>query len=942
VKTDKIRNLMLPLQTLALTRKSACHRHPYLFTAVTMPPSQLKRLKASLREEGIIGPQKSKKQRQKLARDRQNGQDKRLQRSAALDGIREQFNPFQFKINARGPKFETTSIRNSNAKAGNRLGRPGASKAAGEEKRRRTLLSEMHSRNKVGGIRDRRFGEEDPTMTAEEKALQRFAREQQAGHKKASIFDLEDEGPEEPLTHMGRALDLVNGDRALADDFDERDLPSDSDSAASREGRGKLKRTRTDWDGLDDQRQDADPDAPERKKTRQEVMQEVMAKSKHYKHERQAAKDADDELRMEIDGEMSALQALLAQEKVEKAAMKDGPPTLLAGYDKKEFEQAYDLRVRQLAQDKRAQPSERTKTAEEIAEEEAVRLKELEEKRSRRMAGEDVSDSDDAGADGQDQGDIAVDQDKEPAEADFGLGTGIDSQPRSGPLRDDEDEFVIDDDLVASGSDIDEDDDEEESNHDEQALDEDDEFTKGLLTTPEEQSGAFKSNDEEGEHSVEGDELPFTFPCPQTHEELVTVLAGIPLSRLPQVIQRVRALHHPSLAKENNKKLATFAKVLVEHIAYMANEMDIDADSSTALEGLMRHVHSLAKSFPIEVSLQFREQLESMGKTRPLALEVGDLATLTAIRLYPTSDHFHLVVTPAMLTMARYLGQNVPADLGDYATGAYLSIQALDYQRLSSRYIPELVNFTLNTLCALAPVSLPERSVFPMHKPAESLRISDAQDVAVRKLTFADCRKVMTADETVEASRKIALVDTTIAVLAAAADVWASKAAFTESFAPVLEVLQHLHSKQCRSHLPPALRERLQQAIAKVQRVLAAARLSRRPLELHHHRPMAIKTFVPKFEDGFAPSKHYDADRERAQLAKLRVEHKRERKGAIRELRKDAAFVARENLRVKKEKDAAYEKKYKRLVAEIQGEEGHEANLYEKEKGARKRARGRR
>lgn len=53
--------------------------------------------------------------------------------------------------------------------------------------------------------------------------------------------------------------------------------------------------------------------------------------------------------------------------------------------------------------------------------------------------------------------------------------------------------------------------------------------------------------------------------------------------------------------------------------------------------------------------------------------------------------------------------------------------------------------------------------------------------------------------------------------------------------------------------------------------------------------------------------------------------------------------MQRENLRVKKERDAAYEKKYKRLVAEIQGEEGKAANEYAREKEARKRkaARGR-
>ena len=56
----------------------------------------------------------------------------------------------------------------------------------------------------------------------------------------------------------------------------------------------------------------------------------------------------------------------------------------------------------------------------------------------------------------------------------------------------------------------------------------------------------------------------------------------------------------------------------------------------------------------------------------------------------------------------------------------------------------------------------------------------------------------------------------------------------------------------------------------------------------------------------------------------------------MRELRKDANFIARESLREKKEKDAAYEKKFRRLVAEIQGEEGKEAKEYEREKKKRK------
>jgi nucleolar protein 14 len=112
--------------------------------------------------------------------------------------------------------------------------------------------------------------------------------------------------------------------------------------------------------------------------------------------------------------------------------------------------------------------------------------------------------------------------------------------------------------------------------------------------------------------------------------------------------------------------------------------------------------------------------------------------------------------------------------------------------------------------------------------------------------------------------------------------------------------------------------------------------LARRPLALHNHRPLAIKTSIPKFEESYNPERHYDPDRERAAASKLKAEYKKERKGALRELRKDASFMARESLKQKKERDAEYERKFKRLVAEIQGEEGREAKGYEREKRLRK------
>jgi len=98
-----------------------------------MPPSQLKRLKASLREQGIVGPQQSKKQKKQNAQNGAN-KDKRVHRTQALSGIREQFNPFEFKTPSRGPKFDVTNSRTLSGRVSKSTkGRPGVTKGLGEE-----------------------------------------------------------------------------------------------------------------------------------------------------------------------------------------------------------------------------------------------------------------------------------------------------------------------------------------------------------------------------------------------------------------------------------------------------------------------------------------------------------------------------------------------------------------------------------------------------------------------------------------------------------------------------------------------------------------------------------------------------------------------------------------------------------------------------------------
>ncbi|KAI1322213.1 Nop14-like protein [Xylariaceae sp. FL0255] len=898
-----------------------------------MPGSQLKRLKASLREQGVIGPQQSKKQKRTTA---QNGKANTNKRAQALESLREEFNPFDFKHNARGPKFQVTSNRTAVGDAAKGItGRPGDAKALGEERRRHTLLVEMNRRNKTGGIRDQRFGENDASMTYEEKLLQRFVKEKQS--HKTSMFDLEeDDEPAGGLTHMGKALPFLG-----RDDFEETDLldadRSESEGESNSSVRG-LKRAR-EAIHVDGEDEDATGEQPERKKSRQEVYSEIIAKSKFHKAERQAQKDEDEDMREELDQEFSNIRDLLFSTS-KTSASKDDEATEATSTQlgKEKMERDYDMRLKQLAMDRKAIPSEKTLTEEEKAKRDVEKLKELEDKRQKRMRGEESSDSEDEG-NGDETSDIhpalkSMDRFDEEDQDDFQLGSGIRTRPTATELGfDDEDDFIVEDDLLASGSDLEpiESDDDGDSLFKDEVDDEDDEFTQGLLNESEAQDPAFGHESKVSEfHTSE------ISSCPENLSEFMAISNRIPSSHLSSSIQHIRILFHPKLASENKSKLASFSRVLVQALFHLSNMSHPPAFAT--LESIIRHIHSLAKSYPIEIAEEFRSQIKDFAK-RYQNPSLGDLIILVGVAtIFPPSDAFHPVITPAMLLITRYLGQKIPRRVEDYVQGAFMGSLALRYLQLSQRFCPELMNFCLLTLASLSPNKLTEELVnFPQHEPVPGIRIVGGSGLATRKLKVTDC----VGNEGLAnnpSSIKIATMATTVRLLDTAASLYAGKSSFYESFLPVKLILDHLSEKSCKSELPTALNDQIAKFQTKLRTMLAMAKVARRPLELHNHRPLAIKMAFPKFEDKFDPDKHYDVDKNRAELAKLKAEHKKERKGAMRELRKDANFMAREKLRAKKQKDAAYEKKYKRLVAEIQGEEGREANAYEREKQARKRA----
>ncbi|KAL5079771.1 hypothetical protein RYX36_008192, partial [Vicia faba] len=282
--------------------------------------------------------------------------------------------------------------------------RTGLARSTAIEKRKKTLLKEYEQSTKSSQFVDMRIGENDESIDDFGKAIMRSQRERQLNVKiskksKYQLSDGEDDDGFEGIDTLGR--DDYEDEMLDKDDNDEtyKKSPSGRLNAHSMQSPGET-------DGADG--------GENRRKTKKEVMNEIIAKSKFYKAQKAKDKEEDGDLVEELDknftsiayteamlsitepNKIKALDALVSNSKSNKKSDKDSlSATRTMDKSVKEKPDEYDQLVNQMNFEMRARPSDRLKTPEEIAQEERERLEELEEQRQKRMtAAEDSSEED--------------------------------------------------------------------------------------------------------------------------------------------------------------------------------------------------------------------------------------------------------------------------------------------------------------------------------------------------------------------------------------------------------------------------------------------------------------------------------------------------------------------------------------------------------------------
>ncbi|WCJ20870.1 hypothetical protein M5689_003074 [Euphorbia peplus] len=859
--------------------------------------------------------------------------------------------------------------------------RMGLTRSIAIDKRKKTLLKEYQQSGKSSQFVDKRIGEQNDELGEFDKGILRSQRQRQLKLSKKSKYNLSDGEEEEE-----EEFDIPNlGSFQENDDFEDGMISDDDKDGAEANER----RSSSNFDAPFQGQHMAEGEEKNHK-TKKEVMEEVILKSKYFKAQKAKEKDENEHLMEELDknftslvqsqvllsltepGKMNALKALVNKdipvEHLKKGNISAAKNLEAVGQDQPD---SYDKLVKEMSLDIRAFPSDRTKTPEEIAQEERERLEQLEEERLKRMGGNDSSDEENDDVEkpstlrsisGDDLGDSFSLHDED--------------KPKKGWVdeileRKDVDDSENDSDGSSEGSEEDEDeiDDEGDSGEDNrhgktvslrdwEQSDDDDIATD--LEEDEEEDEKFDDENEEMEPKdskrskkndnieiTQGDmgsshakkikqnllkpDIPFLIQAPTTSEELCALLDDRSDDDIIMIISRIRKTNSIKLAAGNRKKIQVFYGLLLQYFAILANRKPLNVK---LLNILVKPLIEISMEIPYFSAICARQRILRMRAQFCESIKNSEtscwpsMKTLSLLRLwsmvFPCSDFRHVVMTPAILLMCEYL-MRCPVLTGrDIGVGSFLCSIVLSVTKQSKKFCPEAIMFLQNVLMAAI-----ERKT--MHYPESQLNHLMELKMVQPLLCMHQCASeigplnffmVMDMPEdspffssdNFRASMLVSVIET----LRGYVETYEGLSSFPEIFLPVSKLTLEA-AKQ--GNMPAALHEKFKDVAQLIEKNISQHYLLRQPLQMRKRKPVPIKLLNPKFEENFVKGRDYDPDRERAERRKLKKQVQREAKGAARELRKDNVFLFDVKEKEKRLAEEERSEKYGKARAFLQEQE---------------------
>lgn len=269
-------------------------------------------------------------------------------------------------------------------------------------------------------------------------------------------------------------------------------------------------------------------------------------------------------------------------------------------------------------------------------------------------------------------------------------------------------------------------------------------------------------------------------------------------------------------------------------------------------------------------------------KSRSKWPELSELLLFRAlVQIFPTSDLRHNVVSPLETLLGESLATGALETRQDATQALFACTLTLQITKEKQRFTPEVLVCLKKLLRAF--VSTSE----PVHALRADLLAWVASESSDDEASLTLPRLQLAAASSASAA---AILHGVLGVVRIASEQYVHLASFDELLHPVYLLLHEVS----RSVFGGVRSDEVNATITFVAEQLEKCWAARSPLRLQSFAPAVLPTFTPKFDENYTLRKDKGADRDKAKLKQLQRQVKRARKGAARELRRDAEFLARE------------------------------------------------
>jgi len=288
--------------------------------------------------------------------------------------------------------------------------------------------------------------------------------------------------------------------------------------------------------------------------------------------------------------------------------------------------------------------------------------------------------------------------------------------------------------------------------------------------------------------------------------------------------------------------------------------------------------------------------------------------------LYPTSDLNHIITTPALILISMVLSKGHFREMKDVVAGIYFLHVTYDYVKSAKRYLPEVTSFLAKLIFLCAPVKtdisrLPA-SLLNLRKEEKNLLV--LQNEMKEKPCSINLSESLSSHADVANMKsdvfKYSCIRNLFQLTRLFCKLHSEMASFNEIFSPSLHLMERIPKEKFEATVLELFDE--------VKLLMKSQKDEQKiPLTMQSRKPKPLPLLEPQFDEHYeVRSKRKAGDKSQNEAKKLKYKLKKETKGAIREIRKDSHFLAKEQLKERIHKDNVRKTKVKELHRQIENE----------------------